>query len=594
MRPFAISSRTWLACLLVYAFIALALDGWAIARWERRVLPDVAGTLGVQLALLDAHYRYPIRALSPDSPLIAAGARIGDTIVFDTPSDRSRFLAKTDQIGLTLFRDGTGRHLHVSASADNPNRETARSFVLNWAGNLIAVFCGILIAVRRPEAGPHRLLALMLVTVGYGSELRILPHPMEDVVLRFAAPVLWMMGWQLFIVFSLVFPTDAPLFRHTWVRRAYPALLGSAVALAIAQLAIGTGLMPSAALPWISIGAWMNFNANGCVFGGLAALLYSWWRSTHVTREKVMWITLSLGMFYLSWIFAEVNVALGSPLPPLALYETLTVARCGAAMLLAYALLSRRVFDAGFALNRALVVTIISAALLVVFAVTEFAVDKLLHFHGRETNVIIDAAVALGVILCFHRIQHWVNHQVNHFFFHHWHEAAERLRTFMRSAMHVSDADALQQKFIDAVQRFGGGAGVVVYLRRGEGDFVAGHGSLADAPDRLDPNDDLVIQLRHERDAVEREQAIAFPMIVRGTLSGIVLVGGKCSGQPYRPDEIGLLKKAAQQLGSDLESLRVVAIERELAYADQTQRTLRDRCETLERVLVDNLERSRA
>jgi hypothetical protein len=79
------------------------------------------------------------------------------------------------------------------------------------------------------------------------------------------------------------------------------------------------------------------------------------------------------------------------------------------------------------------------------------SIDKLLHFHGRETNVIIDAAVALGLILSFHRIQHWVNHQVNHFFFHHWHEAAEKLRAFMGSATHISDANALQQKFIAAI-----------------------------------------------------------------------------------------------------------------------------------------------
>jgi hypothetical protein len=594
VHRFVISSKTWLACVLAYAFIALALDAWAISRWERHTQPEVAGSLGVKISWLDAHYRFPISELTADSPLAAAGARIGDTIVFDKPTDRSRWLVKTDQVGLTLYRDGAGRHMVVTASADNPARETVRSFVFNWTGNVFAVLCGILIGVRRSEPGPHRLLSILLVTVGYGSEFHILPNPAQDLFFTFVAPFLWVAGWQLFTLFALVFPTEAPLMRHTWVRRAYLALLASSLAELIVQVAVQNALVPGAALPMLNLSVWIQWNNNACVVGGLSALMYSWWRSEHLTRQKMMWITLSLGVFYLSWVLGAINLALGSPLPPLGLADGLTVARCAASVLLAYALLSRRVFDAGFALNRALVVTIISAALLVVFAVTEFAVDKLLHFHGRETNVMIDAAVALGVILCFHRIQHWVNHQVNHFFFHHWYEAAERLRAFMRSAMHVTDADALQRKFIEAVERFGGTAGVAIYLAGDDGAFVARHGSLVNAASRIDANDDLVIRLRDERDAVELDRAVAFPIVVRGALSGIVLVDGKLSGHPYRPDEIALMKSATQQLGADLESLRVVAIERELARAHQMQRTLSDRCETFERVLIDKLDQARA
>jgi hypothetical protein len=590
---FSISSKTWLACVLVYAFIALALDAWCISRWERHTLPEVAGSLGATFAEPDANYRIPIKELTADSPLAAAGVQPGDTVVFDTSTDMKRFLAKTEQVGMTLFHDGVGRHLLVTASADNPSREALRSFILNWTGNLIAVLCGILIAVRRSEPGPHRLLAVLLVTVGYGSELNILPDPFQHLFFQFAAPVLWMVGWMSFSAFSLVFPPEAPLIRHAWPRRAYLALLASSFVALILQLAFKNQLVPRAVVP-IFMPEWYQANINISVFGGLLALLFSWWRSEHVTRQKMMWITLSLGVFYLSWVLGAVNLALGSPLPPQGLNDGLTVARCAASILLAYALLSRRVFDAGFALNRALVVTIISAALLLVFALTEFAVDKLLHFHGRETNVLIDAAVALGVILCFHRIQHWVNHQVNHFFFHHWYEAAERLRNFMSAAMHVTDADALQQKFIEAVERFGGAGGVAIYLAGDDGAFSARHGSLQNAAARIDANDDLVIQLRHARDAVELDRAVAFPILVRGAVSGFVLVDGKRSGHPYRPDEIALMKRATQQLGADLESLRVVAIERELARAHQMQRTLSDRCESFERVLTDRLEQTRA
>jgi prophage DNA circulation protein len=48
-----------------------------------------------------------------------------------------------------------------------------------------------------------------------------------------------------------------------------------------------------------------------------------------------------------------------------------------------------------------------------------------------------------------------------------------------------------------------------------------------------------------------------------------------------------LLKKATHQLGFDLESLRALAIQVELAAAHQAQRRIADRCEVLERIVLD-------
>jgi hypothetical protein len=283
------------------------------------------------------------------------------------------------------------------------------------------------------------------------------------------------------------------------------------------------------------------------------------------------------------------NEALGHILPPEGLFEILTIVRACAYILLAYALMRRRLFDAGFVLNRALVVAVISSVLLVIFAVTEFAVDKLLHFHGRETSIIIDAAVALGVILGFHRIQHWVNHQVNHFFFHQWHEAAEALRAFLRSASHITDAGALQDKFIGAICRFADTDAAACYVRDTRGRFVAARHTPGMPAAPIDANDDLVIALQQHRDAVDQGSGWALPMMLRGALSGFVLVYGKRSGLAYRPDELNLMHKAAQQLSSDLESLRVLAIEQERDALRETERILRARCGAFEDLLRNQL-----
>jgi hypothetical protein len=234
-----------------------------------------------------------------------------------------------------------------------------------------------------------------------------------------------------------------------------------------------------------------------------------------------------------------------------------------------YALLRHRLFDFGFALNRALVVTILSTFLLIVFSLTEWGVDKLLHFQGREKNVVFDAAVALAVILSFHRIQHWISHQVDHLFFHHWYAAAERLRQFMQRAAHISDAAVLQLKFINAVEEYAGAEGAATYLIGGSTRFQLEEATLPDAPASVDANNDALVIMRSGHKVVFLSDCrqslpgeLALPLMVRGSVNGFVLLGAKKSGQQYRPDEIELLTTCVQQLGLDLESLKAIELQR--------------------------------
>jgi hypothetical protein len=236
-------------------------------------------------------------------------------------------------------------------------------------------------------------------------------------------------------------------------------------------------------------------------------------------------------------------------------------------LILAYGLLRHRVFDIGFAFNRTVVFTILSTLLLLAFGVTEFAVDKLLHFEGREKNVIFDAVVALGVILSFHRIQHWVSHQVDHIFFKKWHAAAQALRHAMDKAAHIADPAVLRQRFSVAVADFAAGAGCAIYQRIDGVGFKLQHGTLLDAPALLGVDDDAVLEMRTAGTWVyldtlktEARGQLAFPILARGGMQGVVLVGSKALGQLYRPDELSLLAVSVQQLGQDLEVLRAEAL----------------------------------
>ena len=106
--------------------------------------------------------------------------------------------------------------------------------------------------------------------------------------------------------------------------------------------------------------------------------------------------------------------------------------------LFAYAILKHRVLDLGFALNRTLVYAAVSAILVGAFALAEWAIDHVLTIQGRETNALIDAAIALAVSLTFHPVRRFVEHAIELLFFRSWQEKAAALRKFVAEAGFVS------------------------------------------------------------------------------------------------------------------------------------------------------------
>ena len=334
--------------------------------------------------------------------------------------------------------------------------------------------------------------------------------------------------------------------------------------------------IPLSAVDLVLAAALLIVNGIISVVFAVTALWFSWRSSTGTERQRLAWIGICMGTFYGVDLFSNVMFLSGIRMAG----DAFTIGRFSLMLLayggFAYAMLRHRLFDLGFAVNRALVYTIFSSLLFLLFSVTEWGIDKLLHFDGREKNLALDAFVALCIILSLHRIQHWVNHKVDHTFFHHWHEAAEKLRHFMALAPHISDAQALRSKFMAAVEEFAGTAGVAIYAMQTRKEAALGYtlldATLAAAPPQIDANHNAILDLRHARAVVELAEhqhglpgALAFPMLVRGEVVGLVLLAMKNNEHNYRPDEIALLGTSVRQLGMDLETLRIEQLERNAA-----------------------------
>jgi hypothetical protein len=296
-------------------------------------------------------------------------------------------------------------------------------------------------------------------------------------------------------------------------------------------------------------------------------------RSTGAVRQRVQWVGIAIAIRFAA-------MALGT-LPFLDFVRTQEyvgaqlVVTILANIALAYGILRHRVFDVGLAVNRALVYGIVSLVLLVSFGLLEWTAHHFVSFEEAEKNTLVDAGIALGLYLVFHRLRHSVEHFVERLFFHKWHANETRLRRFVQQAAHITAPLALVDACLTALQHFSGNAGAALYRLEGGRYALAGSTGLA-APQTAGIDDPLAVALRTDQAsgvpadcASALPGALALPMTLRGELQGFILLGQKPNGGAYRADEIAVLEFAAHQVGLDLQALRSDQLEAQVRRLEQ-------------------------
>ena len=259
---------------------------------------------------------------------------------------------------------------------------------------------------------------------------------------------------------------------------------------------------------------------------------------------------------------------------PFAAQVAFEILATAAPLLLAYAVLRHKVVDIGFAVNRALVYGVVSSILLVAFGIVEWASEHFLPIKNLETNALIDGGIALAIFLAFHRLRDLSGHVIEGLFFRGWRENEALLRRFVKEAAFIGSKAALGKAMVAEWRRFSGGASCALFLASEGRDFALFQGAKLEA--HIDGDDPLILALRAHGEAVELSDtrsllpaALALPMRHRGELTGLMLMAGKPSGDPYRPDEQELLGWAAQQVGLDLQALETERLQDDVSRLRQ-------------------------
>ena len=508
-----------------------------------------------------------VTEVAPGGPAARAGVMVGDYLTNQRSYDYYRRGNVGERFNFTLDRQGVQSERHVIAEPQ-PLTEAFRQGNSKTLLNILAVIVSMLIGCSILWRGwgnkTAMLLGAAMVTMGIAG-IRLPPWAGEPWL---AVPMLLLLavgisGVHLLLPFAMrLFEEYAqPLPRWHWqVAYAWLAIM-ACFTVALASDFVGlTGYLSG-------IGG--SSKATPVVLGvslvaSTAYLVAGWHRSKGAPRNRMALIVLALlayalGIMVTYWSIAQtydffaagwlgyVNALMMGLIAPGAL---------------AYAVLRHKLFDLGFAVNRTLVFGAIGVLLLVSFALIEWAIKQAIPKVWYGGSAFISAMIAVGLYLTFNRLHHKVEHAIERLFFHKWQLNETALKRFVAAAAHVEKPAALGEHFVAELGRFSGGASAMLYARTPAGHYANASG------DTIDADDPALSAMRSEQGPIIPAEvnsptlaAFALPMMHQAALTGFVLLGAKPTGEDYRPDEVQILSWATQQVGLDLQAIRMRELE---------------------------------
>ena len=566
------SPRQWRFFVGAIAIALGTLDLWGLMQWQRALVPGVAGTLGAQM-VPGSGREMRVFSVGEGSPLALAGVKAGDIISFVHRADRSRLLEAGETIAMDVHSGDSSRHIALQAVPAPLEFQQQAEWVLEAIAAMISLALGVLVAWLKPAVPSGRYFTLAVFVPSFEFARDSLPGGALHDAITVSNGAAFFGAFFFFTMFCLTFPDEARGPRQSRLRRLQAPYAGIALVFCAWSVAYSLGLA-GMRIPALA----GRFYAIGSMALSMTALALAWREAHGITRTRVAWIALSLGTVYLAYMLANLLALIGL---------TRIVFEYGYAQLfmivlgyvgLALALVRHRLFDIGFAINRALVYTVVSAVLLIAFGLLEWLSHKVIHFENQGHNTLLDAGIAIAVFLTFHNVRDRVEHWIERIFFHAWHAKESDLRKFVKRAAHITTPGALLPAFRAALEGFTGGAACRIALARPDGSFQDA-GTQHYGP--IDADHPVAVALRAEATPtfLDRDLAIdafelAIPMSHRGALVGLVLLGRKPRGESYRPDELELLGFASHQVGLDLDALEVDALRRELSESRVQARTL--------------------
>ena len=226
-----------------------------------------------------------------------------------------------------------------------------------------------------------------------------------------------------------------------------------------------------------------------------------------------------------------------------------------------YAVLRHRVVDISVVLNRALVYAATTSLVLGLFALLESLIERTTLGHGA--GLLLELAVPLGLGAALSTVHRRIEAVVERFFFRRQYRAETALRRFAEECAFITQPENLFDLTVEQIARHAGAPRVALYERTPEAYIrIRQHGEPA-LPEQVATDDLAFVGLRARNAELDLDDTqsqlgrdgYAFPLMLRGTLLGALVVGQR-PDEHYAADERALLFHVAHEVGAALFALR--------------------------------------
>jgi len=424
--------------------------------------------------------------------------------------------------------------------------------------------CALLIAVRKADSVEARLLAFVLMAEGLAAGYPIpVPSAAVSIAISVAQASIWGVWTVLLVVLSARFGN------RTTARRVIEAIAYVLTGLGILYNAVFVFGLVTLRFDPLRFGEFGVANPWNAILRVLIVLSVIITVSAAVAstppsdRPRVGWLLLPMPIAAIgSILFAIVLPNFAHTWTLYAVEDSLSaVCILVGAWAVTYALLKRRVLDFEFVIGRTVVVATVSLIVVAAFTLLEWLLGTVLSGIDRAANLVANAALALVLGLSLRFIHRRVDAFVETTLFRKRHDDERALLDFSKEAAYMTDADALLDQAISRVREHTDARSGVLYLD-GEGVYRPARSFGDGLLESVGENDGAIVALKTWRKPLDPHRcttslqgALAVPMIGRGRLIGLLLVGERAGGEAYATDEVEALSQFAHGVGSALDTL---------------------------------------
>jgi len=555
MRRFAFVAMFLVAGWILYIFL---FTGLGPAAW------GISAGSGPMQEGFQPNGKLTVKAVVSGSPAIAAGVVPGDVIaVLAAPSLAANGLGR-QRAQFSVQHKGSTRAVTFTA----PPYRTVTDWIV-FLSELLELAMAFLLALRRWQNIDARLLIVYFVcTAPALSRIPIANEPWFTIEIIFRNLLPWF-GFAALIRFAGNYPSDSPasaLRRRAGNLAAWVCL--STTAISLICWAIG----------WPAYD--LNYRIAGILWPlyawALPAVLLAWGAFSRQTVDRDRARIRLLFIFFVSGItgpviysviqlFYAVDYVSSSTYFPL--NATLVIVYVG----FAYMMLTRGMFDLGFVLNRAAVYAVITAVLVPLFAILEWASERYVINQSRAAGVLIEVGIALVLFLSVRRLHAIAEGFVDTVLFRERHENEMAMRDFARQVLFITEARTIGDRTVQTICERTAAAWSAMYTREDTGkQYVLGpHCGAYVPPPSVSENDAAVVAMRTDHALVEHlrgsafDEALVLPLFARGRITGFLVCGPKSVNESYAPDERDALSQIARGVAAAFDSLRLVELENE-------------------------------